>query len=57
MVKDVVGRSTDIYCRESNKLMSSFLYSIEVPKEEIKNIPTVGDFKDIFEEVQVLPPH
>jgi len=35
MIKDEVGRSFETSCDEPNRLMSSFLYSLKVPKDEI----------------------
>lgn len=56
-VSDAGDVGVDISCEEPKKLMSSFLYSLEVTKAELGDVPVVRDFIDIFDEVQGLPPH
>ena len=39
-----------------DSIMTSFLYSIEIPERKLEDVEVVRDFPDVFEEVQGLPP-
>ena len=43
--------------RDSSQLvMSTFLYSVEIPKMNISEVEVVRDFEDVFQEIPGLPP-
>ena len=37
-------------------VMTSFLYSLELPDRKLEDVPVVKEFVDVFEEVKGLPP-
>ena len=37
-------------------VMSSFLYSVEIPKKDIPDVEVVREFEDVFQEIPGLPP-
>ena len=41
----------------SDEVMASFLNSLDIPQDELSDVPVVGQYPDVFKEVTGLPPH
>ena len=41
----------------SDGVMASFVNSLDIPQDELSDVPVVGQYPDVFEEVTGLPPH
>ena len=41
----------------SDGVMASFLNSLDIPHDELSDVPVAGQYPDVFEEVIELPPH
>ena len=39
-----------------DSIMTSFLYTLEIPEKVLEDVVVVKDFPDVFKEVQGLPP-
>jgi Retroviral aspartyl protease len=39
-----------------DNVLTSFLYTLEIPKLPLEEVPVVRDFADVFEEIKGLPP-
>lgn len=46
-----------IHCGQESPVMVSYLYSLDLPIEELVTLPIAKEYPDIFEEVIGLPPH
>ena len=51
------GRRVVLGCLPSDKVMASFLNSLDIPHDELSDVLIAGEYPDIFEEVTGLPPH
>ena len=40
----------------SEGVMASFVNSLDIPQDELSDVPVVGQYPDVFEEVTRLPP-
>ena len=38
-------------------VMASFINSLDIPHDELSDVPVAGQYPDVFEEVIRLPPH
>ena len=54
---DEQGRGVVIHCGQESPVMVSYLYSLDLPKEELVTVPIAKEYPDVFEEVAGLPPH
>ena len=51
------GRRIEFGSLPSDGVMASFINSLDIPHDELSDVPVVGQYSDVFEEVTGLPPH
>ncbi len=56
-VREDDGRRIVFGSLPSDGVMTSFINSLSIPHDELSDVPVVGQYPDVFEEVTGLPPH
>ena len=51
------GRRVVFGSLPSDGVMASFINFLDIPHDELSDVPVVGQYPDVFEEVTGLPPH